>query len=315
MRVLITGAGGFVGSYLSKRLAEESTEILGLDLNRDTHIEGRYVSCDILDFPLLKKIISDFKPDRVFHLAGLVHPAESRERPKDYYGVNILGTVNLLETLRLVQPEARTMIVSSSEVYGGSFSDSSMNEAATCKPLNHYAASKLLAERAALQYSLQNGLWIVVARPFNHSGPGQSSRFVVSDFCRQIAKAEMRASSQSDMRARLEVGNLEAEKDFLDVRDVVDAYAKLIEHGSRGETYNICSGHGRLVREILDTAARLSTIEIRIQISKKKFHPLHFSRQVGDNSKLRKTIEWQPRYDFVTTVQDTLEYWRKHLDN
>ena len=315
MKALITGACGFVGPYLSRRLAKDNTEVLGLGLSRDACIEGRYTQCDILDFPLLKQTISDFQPDRVFHLAGLVHPAESQEHPRDYYRVNVQGTVNLLEALRLVCPQARLLFVSSSEVYGGSFTSSTINEESAPKPLNHYAASKLLAEQAALQYRQQNDLWTAVARPFNHSGPGQSPGFVISDFCRQIADAEMRTPAQSKTIARLEVGNLSAEKDFLDVRDVVDAYVKLIERGADGEIYNICSGKGTIIREILDTAVRLSRVDIEVEISEKKFRPLQFPRQVGDNTKLHRTIDWKPRYDLEATISDIIEYWRKSLRN
>lgn len=309
MRALITGACGFVGPYLSKRLAKENIDILGLGLSADACIEGGYVQCDILDFPLLKQTISDFRPDRVFHLAGLVHPAESREHPRDYYRVNVQGTVNVLEALRLACPQARLLFVSSSEVYGGSFTSSTINEEAAPKPLNHYAASKLLAEQAALQYRQQNDLWTAVARPFNHSGPGQSPGFVVPDFCRQIAEAE-RIQVQSKKISRLEVGNLSAEKDFLDVRDVVDAYVQLIERGTDGEIYNICSGKGTVIREILDTAVRLSRVDIEVEVSEKKFHPLLFPRQVGDNTKLHRTIDWKPCYNLEATILDTLEYWR-----
>ena len=211
MRTLITGACGFVGQYLRKRLAEENVEILGLDLNKDACIEGRYVQCDVLNFSLLEQTISSFQPDRVFHLAGLVHPAESQQHPRDYYQVNFQGTVNLLEALRLTRSKARLLLISSSEVYGGSFSSSPINETTNPKPLNHYAMSKLIAEQATLQYRLQNGLWTAIARPFNHSGSGQSPQFVVSDFCRQIAEAEMQTTDTSLKTARLEVGNLSAE--------------------------------------------------------------------------------------------------------
>ena len=311
MRTLITGACGFVGKYLIKRMAKERTEILGLDLNKDACIEGRYVQCDILNSSLLEQTISSFRPDRVYHLASLVHPAESQEHPRDYYQVNVQGTVNLLEALRLARSKARLLLISSSEVYGGSFSSLPIDETTYPKPLNHYAMSKLIAEQATLQYRLQNGLWAAIARPFNHSGPGQSSHFVVSDFCRQIAEAEMQTTDTPKKTAKLEVGNLSAEKDFLDVRDVVDAYVELMEKGSDGEIYNICSGRGRVIRDILDSAIRLSHVKIEVEISEKKFRPLQFPRQVGNNLKLRNTIDWKPHYDFKTTIIDTLAYWRE----
>ena len=313
MKVLITGVCGFVGQYLSRRLAAENSEILGLGLSTDVCIEGRYLQCDILDFNLLERTIADFQPDRVFHLAGLVHPAESREKPRDYYHVNVMGTVNLLEALRRISPRAQLLLVSSAEVYGGSFSSSSITEETPPQPLNNYATSKLLAEQAALQYRQQYGLRTVVARPFNHSGPGQPPQFVVSDFCRQVAEAELRIADPSEASARIQVGNLNAEKDFLDVRDVVDAYVRLAQKGIDGETYNICSGKGTVIREILDTIVRQARVNINVEISKEKFRPLVFPRQVGDSTKLQAVIDWQARYDLEETIADTLTYWREQL--
>ena len=313
MRILVTGASGFVGPYLSKRLAEEDAEILGLGLSSSACIDGSYIQCDLLNFPLLERIITDFQPDRVFHLAGLVHPIESQDQPRDYYQVNVQGAVNLIEAIRSNQPKARLLVVSSSEVYGGGLESSNLKETDSPRPLNHYATSKLQSEQVALQYHKHNGLRIIIARPFNHSGPGQSNRFVISDFCRQIADVEFRTPVRPKTTAKIEVGNLQAEKDFLDVRDVVDAYAKLLERGVDGEIYNICSGKGTSIQRILDLAIKHARINIKAEISKAKFRTLHFPRQVGDNTKLRETIDWQPSYDIETTIIDTLNYWRENI--
>jgi GDP-4-dehydro-6-deoxy-D-mannose reductase len=313
MRSLITGACGFVGPYLSRRLESEGSEVLGVDLRDDACINGRYILCDILDFKLLEQIVRDFMPDRVFHLAGLVHPAESQERPRDYFLVNIQGTVNLLESLRLFCPQARLLLVSSAEVYGRSFTSLAITEETIPEPLNPYSVSKLIAEKIALQFRKQFGIWTVIARPFNHSGPGQSPRFVISDFCQQIAAAELRVSGQSNASVQIQVGNLAAERDFLDVRDVVAAYVKLIEKGMDSEIYNICAGKGTSIRKILDTALQQACVNATIEINKEKFRSVQFPRLVGDNAKLRATIDWQPIHDLEKTIGDTLNYWRKQL--
>ncbi len=314
MKSLISGACGFVGPFLSRRLAAAGAEVLGFGLSADAHTEGRFKRCDILDFQLVKQIVSDFQPDRVFHLAGLVHPAQSQEQPRDYYLVNVQGTVNLLDALRLVCPHARLLLVSSAEVYGGSISSSSITEEATPKPLNHYGASKLLAEQVAMQYRRQFGTWMVIARPFNHSGPGQSPGFVIPDFCRQIVEAELQMSNQPGAIAQIQVGNLAAEKDFLDVRDVVEAYAKLVEHGVDGEIYNVCSSKGIAIQRILDAALRQAKVKVEVNISKEKFRPLQFPSLIGDNTKLRMTIDWRSCYDMERTIADTLDYWRTKLE-
>jgi GDP-4-dehydro-6-deoxy-D-mannose reductase len=313
MKFLVTGACGFVGPYLSRRLAAENADILGLGLSTDACIEGRYVRCDVLDFKLLQEIVRDFRPDRVFHLAGLAYPAESRERARDYCLVNVQGAVNLLETLRLVCPQARLLLVSSAEVYGASHASSAITEEAAPKPLNIYGMSKLLAEHVALEYRRQFGIWTVIARAFNHSGPGQSDRFVISDFCRQVADAELRMAGQPRTASTIQVGNLGAERDFLDVRDVVDAYAKLMEKGVDGEMYNVCAGEGTVIQKILDTAIRRARVDVRVEISQEKFRPIQFPRLVGDNTKLRAAIDWRPCHDLDKTITDTLDYWRDKL--
>jgi GDP-4-dehydro-6-deoxy-D-mannose reductase len=313
MRLLITGACGFVGPYLSRRLAAENTDTLGLGLSADACVEGRYVRCDILDFKLVQQIVQDFQPDRVFHLAGLAYPAESRERARDYYLVNVQGAVNLLEALRLVCPQARLLLVSSAEVYGASHASSAITEDVAPRPLNHYGMSKLLAEQVALEYRRQFGIWTVIVRSFNHSGPGQSDRFVISDFCKQIAEAELRMARQPRAGAKIQVGNLGAERDFLDVRDVVDAYAKLMEKGVDGEIYNVCAGEGTAIQRILDTAILRARAEVKVEVSQEKFRPLQFPRLVGDNTKLCSAIDWIPGHDLDKTISDTLDYWRNKL--
>jgi GDP-4-dehydro-6-deoxy-D-mannose reductase len=312
MKVIITGSEGFVGRYLRRRL-ESSAEVLGIDCS-GAAVESRYhVNCNILDFEKLRKTIIDFCPDRVIHLAGLVHPAESMERPREFYMVNVQGTVNLLESLRQIQPPVRLLIVSTAEVYGGSSGAAAISESTVPFPQNHYATSKLAAEHVALQYRNVSGIPIVIARPFNHSGPGQSDRFVIADFCRQIADAELRSSPASGTGLTMQVGNLEAERDFLDVRDVVDAYVGLIEHGNSGEVYNICSGTGTTARKILDTALRSTGVPVNVEVSREKYRPLRFPRLVGDNAKLKAAFSWEPKFSIENTINDTLEYWRSRL--
>ncbi len=313
MKFLITGACGFVGRYLSRCLEAIDAEILGLDLRDDACGKAGHKRCDILDFKLLGQIIGDFQPDHVFHLAGLVHPAESRERAREYYLVNVQGTVNLLEALRMTCPQARLLFISSAEVYGGSNASAAITEESMVKPLNHYGMSKWLAEQVVMEYRRQFGIQTVIVRPFNHAGPGQSDRFVISDFCRQIADAELRMPTQPGFYPQIQVGNLGGERAFLDVRDVVDAYVKLAENGVDGEIYNVCAGEGIAIQKILDIAVRQARVKIEVRISAEKFRPLQFPRLVGDNTKLLAAIDWQPHYDLETTIAHTLDYWRNEL--
>ncbi|RPI21602.1 MAG: NAD-dependent epimerase/dehydratase family protein [Acidobacteria bacterium] len=310
MKCLITGACGFVGQYLAKELVQKGADVVGLERPAAARPGAcRVIDCDMLDFPRLLGAIADLQPDQVFHLAGLTHPSESLRIPRDYFLVNVQGTVNLLDALRQARCEPRCLLVSSAEVYGCSVASGLIDETCTPAPSNPYGASKLLAEMAGLSYWRDFRSRVIVARPFNHSGPGQNETFVVSDFCRQVVLLE----GKPETMRTIYVGNLTSSRDFLDVRDVVAAYAALAEKGVEGEIYNISSGQAVTVQAILDTVLRLAKVEIRVEVSPEKYRPGTARPLVGSSQKLRALIGWQPRYPLEQTIADTLEHWRAKL--
>lgn len=307
MKCFITGMTGFAGSYLSEYLTRRGAEVLGIGLRefRQVRASATLLISNILDLDRLCELMNEFRPDYVYHLAALVHPARSREEPHGYYLVNVQGTVNLLEAVRRSGCDARVLLVSSSEVYGNPGLEVRVTEDTPPAPVNPYGSSKLLSEGVGRQYRRSYGCRVVTARPFNHSGPGQSEDFVISDFCRQIASIE-----QGEREPKILVGNLAPVREFLDVRDVVSAYVGLAEKGVEGEAYNICRGEGTEIREILRLALAQSRLEIEVVVSPEKYRPCTGERVVGSNRKLRSLLNWTPRYTLEQTIQDTLDYWR-----
>ena len=313
MKCFVTGLTGFVGGYLASHLASLGAEVFGIGLDGQPDAPFPAVECDILDFDKLARLTADFKPDFVYHLAALPNPSESLKRPREYYRVNIQGTVNLLEALRKNQIDARILLVSTSQVYGKSSPGVLLSEDSPLEPSNPYASSKRLSEEIALQYRKQFSSRVVITRPFNHTGPGQSEDFVLSDFCRQIALLELEAARSGKRDQKILVGNLQSTLDFLDVRDVVQAYSGLAEKGVEGEIYNICSGVRTEVSEILDTAMSLAKVDIELAVSSRKLDKKGDGWMVGNNQKLCSLLDWTPHYTLQQTITDTLNAWRVTL--
>ena len=307
---LVTGAAGFVGQYLTRHLVDGGRRVFGLDIADGTSGLKR---CDLLDFEGLVRVIEECSPDEVYHLAGLTHPKDSLERPKEYYSVNVGGTLNLLEALRHLRLDARILIVSSAKVYGRVLSEVDLiDETQKPKPETPYASSKYLAEQLARQYYTNYGTQVVIARPFNHTGPGQPTGFVVPDFCKQVAEIQSLDPSEIE-QASIHVGNLSPILDFLDVRDVVSGYSLLLEKGSPGEAYNVSSGIGVSIGELLDLILEVAQLPVSPAIvSRSPSSSAPPDKYLGDNSKIKPVAGWAPRYSLRETVEKTLEFWRKH---
>lgn len=309
MKCLITGISGFVGQYLARELTAKGARVAGAERPPAPRPAGPWqvIECDILDFPDLLRAVTEFQPDQIYHLAGLTRPSESLRIPREYYLVNVQGTVSVLEAMRQAAPQARCLLVSSAEVYACSTCPGPIDE--TCRPVaaNPYGDSKLLAEQVGIRYWRDFGSHVVIARAFNHSGPGQSESFVISDFCRQAVLLENGANGT------IQVGNLASARDFLDVRDVVAAYVGLAERGEPGEIYNIASGQATSIESILDTVLKLAKRPIRVEVSAEKYRPLVGQPLVGSSEKLQKLLGWQPKYSLEQTIADTVEFWRQSL--
>lgn len=312
-RVLVTGADGFVASHLLVELAREcdcAVTGIGLKPGASADVEGlTYQVLDITDYESVKELLSVVRPDAIFHLAAMPSVHLSWEDPWTTYRVNVIGQVNLLEAVRRLELETSVHIACSSEEYGKvGPGDMPIAEGAAFKPCSHYAVSKVAQETLGLMYFEAFGWRVLVTRGFNQCGPGQSSDFAVSSFARQIAEIEAGAREPVLM-----VGNLEAQRDFMDVRDTVRAYRMVMEKGLAGESYNVCSGHARAVGEMLDMLLEISGAEIRVESDPCRQRPSDIPVLLGDNTLLRQRTGWEPEIPIARTLADTLDHWRDKI--
>ena len=309
-RVLVTGADGFVASHLIPEISREwSCELFGLGLKQEPSctVAGlQYRAADLTDLDGLEKVIDDFRPDAVFHLAAQPSVARSWEDPWNTYRVNLLGQVNLMEAIRRTGIEASVHIACSSEEYGRVSPDEMpLGEGASLNPCSHYAISKVGQEMLGKMYSEAFSWRVLITRGFNQAGPGQSPDFVVSSFARQIALVE-----SGKAEPVLKVGNLEARRDFTDVRDTVRAYRMVMEKGRSGAAYNVCSGVAKAISEILEILLGMSDARIKVENDPARQRHSDIPLLVGDNALLRKETGWEPEIPLEQTLKDTLDYWR-----
>ncbi len=305
MRVLITGVNGFVGKYLAKELQEKGYSVSGIGMGQFDLPGVDYQDVNILDRTALEQAMEELEPDIVFHLAGIASVSHSWRDPKTSFEVNVIGTINLLESLK--GREVRAIVyVGSSEIYGpGRRLGEKFSESTSPNPQNPYATSKYAAERISLQLGQMYKLPVIITRPFNHIGVGQTEGFVVPDFARQIIEASKRDES-------IRVGRLDVYRDFTDVRDIVRAYRLLAEKGQPGETYNICSGVGRKISDILDLM-RTEYGNLDVELDESKMRPVENIYSVGDNGKMRAAIGWEPLYPIEDSLSGVLAEWEHKL--
>ena len=297
MRAFVTGGTGFVGGWLERHLQQCGDEVVIADDD-----------LDITDSPAVVKAVEEAAPDAVYHLAALTHVGESWEAPEETFRVNALGTLSLVEALRRVPAPPRMLLVSSAEVYGVVTSeDLPLTESSPLRPTTPYAVSKVAAEFVAMQAFLAHGLPVITARAFNHAGPGQSPRFVVSSLARQVAALERAGESV------LRVASLTPRRDLTDVRDVVRAYRLLMERGTPGEVYQVCSGVAVAVQEIADRLLKIAGTDAVIELDPELARPVDVPVLVGDPNRLHDATGWEPGYELDETLTDTLSWWREQL--
>ena len=306
MKALITGIDGFVGNYLTANLLNDGYEVYGTSIIPNYKKENvKIFNMDLLDKNRVLEIISKVKPDKIFHLAGQSAVGLSWKNPTLTFDVNVNGTINLLEVLRVKNINTKILIIGSSDQYGIiKEEDCPINENQEQNPQSPYGISKKTQEEIALLYSKVYNMNIIVARPFNHIGPGQNKNFVVPDFASKIIDIERGAVPI------IKVGNLDTYRDFTDVRDIVRAYVLLLEKGNIGEIYNIGSGKAIRVQEILDKLINLSRLPISVEIDPDKFRPIDVPLVLCDNSKINSDTGWEPQISIDKTLIETLEYWR-----
>ena len=300
MRVLVTGATGFVAGHLVPELEAGGHEVFTTCLAPHAPTLPRHASCDICDARAFDALVADIRPEACIHLAGVTFIPDAVKDPGRLYAVNIGGTLNVFDALATHTPGARALFVSTAQVYGCTFSpdDAPVAETAPLYPLSPYAISKVAGEAIARAYGEYRGLRVFIARPSNHTGPGQTSKFVVPSFVEQ-AKAIRRGE-----RKAFVAGNLESGRDFSDVRDIVAAYRIIIEKGTAGETYNVSAAPRVTIAALFDEIRRAAGVDAPVETNPDFFRPTDFARLL-DTSKLH-ALGWRPSHTLADTLRDML---------
>jgi len=307
VRLWVTGASGFVARHLVPALRADGHELTGLGLLPSAPPwlpAARYRALDVSDSAAVARAAGEDRPEAAVHLAGQASAAQSFERVEETFAQNLGSALGLLEGLRRAGLSPRVLLVSTSEVYGPQQSAQPVTEGAPLNVVSPYGASKLAAEVVGETYGRVFGMPVVRVRPFSHTGPGQDERFALSSFALQIARAE-RAGGPGV----LHVGNLEVVRDYLDVSDVVDAYRVLLARGEAGEVYNIASGRGHLMRDLLQHLISRSTVALEARTDASRLRAQDLNYMVGDASRLN-ALGWAPRRT-VQEALDALLEWRR----
>src|SRR5689334_7270225 len=313
-RVLVTGVTGFAGSHLvDYMLTRNDCEIFGIQRWRSRtenieHFAGKItiLECDLRDATSTRDTLEKVRPDWIFHLAAQSFVPTSWSAPTESLTTNILGQVNVFEAVRKIGLKCRIQLACSSEEYGMVFPDEvPIKETNPLRPLSPYAVSKVTQDLLDYQYCMSFKVDSVRTRGFNHEGPRRGPVFVASDFAKQIADIEKGRKAPV-----LSVGNLEAKRDFTDVRDMVKAYWLALEKCEPGEVYNICSGTAWSIQKVLDHLLSLTKQKIDVRQDPARLRPSDVPILLGDNSKFVKATGWKPTIPFEKTLADMLEYWR-----
>jgi GDP-4-dehydro-6-deoxy-D-mannose reductase len=307
---VVTGAAGFAAGHLLRRLAETPTRLVGWTRpggSKPAHLpEGvTLASVDITNPTSVQKAVSRIGPDRIFHLAGAASVASSFSGAVPHLRINALGTHHILEAVRRTPRPCRVVVVSSAQVYAAS--EDPITEDDRLEPQNPYGLTKLAQDMLARSAAAE-GLDVMTARPFNHIGPGQEPAFAVASFARQIALIEAGRAP-----AVLSVGNLETRRDITDVRDVADAYVRIMDGGTSGRAYNVCSGRAWRMRDLLEELLQLARVPIAIETAADRLRPVDVPVVQGDATRLRTELGWMPQIPIERTILETLEYWRTRI--
>ncbi len=286
-RSLVTGAGGFVGGHLVTYLNEARDDVQGVDRE-----------VDVTDRAGVAALVAAVRPDVVYHLAAMTHVGESWHHADQFTRVNVVGTLNVLEATRGYAPDATVIVVSSADVYGVvGAEDLPLDETQPLRPTSPYAQSKVEAERIAREFS-RRGLRVVIARPFNHIGPGQAPTFVVPALVERLLSARDRGSTS------VPVGDLTTRRDFSDVRDVVRAYRLLAELGEPGEIYHVASGHDVAISDIAQWLVKRIAPAVRLVTTDELLRPIEIPVMRGSFAKLQRVTGWEPRIGLARSLED-----------
>ncbi len=313
MKVLISGITGFAGSHLADYCLSQGDEVHGTCRWRSkkenvSHLEGKIElhECDLTDSTSVNKVIG-IKPDYIFHLAAQSYVKSSWDEPAHTLSNNIISELNILEAVRSINYKPRIHIAATSEEYGDA-TCFPITEETPLQPLSPYAVSKVAQDLLGFQYYKSYGMDIVRTRAFNHTGPRRGEVFVCSNFAKQIVNIERGG------KPIMMVGNLEARRDFTDVRDMVRGYYLALKKGKSGEVYNICSGaHGTYsIKQILDSLVFKAKVKIKVKEDPDRMRPSDIPLLMGKNSKFSRATGWKPQIPMRQTLEDLLNYWREN---
>ncbi len=315
MKILITGITGFAGSHLADLcLTKKDVDLYGIIRwrSRTENIEHiwervKLVECDLRDATSTRDTIEQIRPDWIFHLAAQSFVPTSWAAPTESLVTNIIGQLNVFEAVRKIKLDCRIQIACSSEEYGMVHPDEvPIRETNPLRPLSPYAVSKVGQDMLAYQYHMSYRTDVVRTRGFNHTGPRRPSIFVCSDFAKQLVEIE-----RGHRPPVVRVGNLEARRDFTDVRDIVRGYWLALEKGKSGEVYNLCSGRSHRIRDVLDMLIGLVGLSVKVEPEPARMRPSDVPHLEGDNRKFADDTGWQPEIPFERTMRDLLDFWRK----
>ncbi len=317
LKVLITGITGFAGSHMAELcLSRGDVDVYGTIRPRSPldHISGikdklTLIDCDLRDATSVWRTINEVKPDYIFHLAAQSFVPTSWHAPAETLVTNVIGQVNIFEALRELKLGTRIQIACSSEEYGMVYENEvPIKESNPLRPLSPYGVSKVAQDMLGYQYHQSYGTHVIRTRGFNHTGPRRGEVFVTSTFAKQIAEIE-----KGRRGSVMYVGNLNAMRDFTDVRDMVRAYWLAVEKCEPGDVFNIASDKGIKIKDMLDMLLKMSTKEITVQQDPKRMRPSDVEILLGDSTKFRKATGWKPEIPFEKTMQDLLDYWRERV--
>jgi len=317
-KILITGFSGFVSKYFIEYLEENKIEstVLGIDLfksnireDKFNYVKIYFKQIDIFDKENVEKVICDFKPDYLLHLASFSSVAFSWKNPVESFQNNTNIFLNIAEAIRQNNLSTRILSIGSSEEYGNLGEEYiPLKEDYPTRPINPYAVARVSQEMISKVFVSGFNMNIIMTRSFNHIGPRQNKVFVISSFARQLCQIKLDGG-----KGIIETGDVSIIRDFLDVRDVVDAYFKLLMYGEVGEVYNVCSGKGITLEEIIRKMANILEIEVEIRVNKKLIRPADNKIIIGSPEKLKQKINWELKYSIDNSLKDIINYWMQYL--
>jgi GDP-4-dehydro-6-deoxy-D-mannose reductase len=316
MKTLITGVSGFVGSHLAEFLLGKNEEVFGtirwrsrMDNIEEIKDEISLHECDMKDAVAIRELIEKIRPDSIYHLAAQSYVKASWSSPAETFMINVIGALNLFEAVRAAKLSPKILLAGSSEEYGFVKNEElPIKETNQLRPLSPYAVSKISQDMLGYQYFKSYGIKIIRTRAFNLTGPRRGDVFADSNFAKQIVMIEKKKKEP-----KIEVGNLNAYRDFTDVRDVVRAYWLALNKCDPGEVYNISSGQAVCIKDILEKLIKISGVKVEIVQDPQRIRPSDEPIIQGDNSKFREKTGWRPEISLDNSLKDLLNYWRERL--